>query len=73
MYFFLKVREVYWCRVCSTHNIKEVEIFCVIKISNNKAIYFDILVMSIICHLCASLCMSCISFSSDRCDCTLLC
>ena len=27
------------------HNIKEVEIFGVVKISNSKAIYFDILVI----------------------------
>jgi len=45
MYFVLKVREVCWCRVCSAHNIKEVEIFGVAKISNSKAIYFDILVI----------------------------
>jgi len=31
--------------VCTAHNIKEVEIFGVVKISNNKAIYFDILVI----------------------------
>ena len=43
--FFLKVREVCWCRVCNAHNIKEVEIFGVVKIINSKAIYFDILVI----------------------------
>jgi len=27
MYFFLKVREMCWCRVCTAHNVKEVENF----------------------------------------------
>ena len=31
--------------VCTAHNIKEVEIFGVIKISNSKAIYFYILII----------------------------
>ena len=31
--------------VCTAPNIKEMEIFCVVKISNSKAIYFDILVI----------------------------
>jgi len=31
--------------MCTAHSIKEVEIFGVIKISNNKVIYFDILVI----------------------------
>lgn len=44
-------------------------------ISNNKAIYFDILVIlgyTNICHFYALLCMPCISFPSDKCGCTLL-
>jgi len=31
--------------MCTAHSIKEVKIFGVIKISNNKVIYFDILVI----------------------------
>jgi len=45
MYFFLKVREVCWWCAPLTHNIKEVKIFGVVKINNNKVIYFDILII----------------------------
>jgi len=31
--------------VCTAHNIKEVEIFGVVKISNSKVIYSDILII----------------------------
>jgi len=44
MYFFVESERSVLV-VCTAHNIKEVKIFGVVKISNSKAIYFDILVI----------------------------